>query len=169
VITVGYQPVLDPGLNAFACSNTPIGLILNVAGGSVIPTYYNIISKTVAPGLIDVGNAIVPNGTAPAAYLSTDKFTNTTGVDKTVTYRVQPILAPTCIGAAVDVVITIRPQPVIFPAQTKTVCSSVTIGKEIILAPPNVPAGSLFNWPVPVISDASVQGTAGVNVVADPT
>jgi PKD repeat protein len=169
VITVGSQPVLDPGLNAFACSNTPIGLILNVAGGSVIPTYYNIISKTVAPGLIDVGNAIVPNGTAPAAYLSTDKFTNTTGVDKTVTYRVQPILAPTCIGAAVDVVITIRPQPVIFPAQTKTVCSSVTIGKEIILAPPNVPAGSLFNWPVPVISDASVQGTAGVNVVADPT
>jgi PKD repeat protein len=168
VITVGSQPVLDPGLNAFACSNTPIGLILNVAGGSVIPTYYNIISKTVAPGLIDVGNAIVPNGTAPAAYLSTDKFTNTTGVDKTVTYRVQPILVPTCIGAAVDVVITIRPQPVIFPAQTKIVCSSVAIGKEIILAPPNVPAGSLFNWPVPVISDASVQGTAGVNVVADP-
>src|SRR5664280_462002 len=36
VITVGSQPVLDPGLNAFACSNTPIGLILNVAGGSVI-------------------------------------------------------------------------------------------------------------------------------------
>ena len=34
--------------------------------------------------------------------------------------------------------------------------------------PANVPAGSLFNWPAPVISDASVQGTAGVNVVADP-
>jgi PKD repeat protein len=168
VITVGSQPVLDPGLNAFACSNTSIGLILNVAGGSVIPTYYNIISKTVAPGLTDVGNAIVPNGTAPANYLAGDKFTNTTGVNKTVTYRVQPILAPTCIGAAVDVVITIRPQPVIFPAQTKTVCSGVAIGKEILLAPPNVPAGSLFNWPVPVISDASVQGTAGVNVAADP-
>ncbi|MGA2405706.1 MAG: PKD domain-containing protein [Bacteroidales bacterium] len=168
VITVGSEPVLDPGLNAFACSNTPIGLILNVAGGSVIPTYYNIISKTVAPGLTDVGNALVPNGTAPANYLSGDKFTNTTGVDKTVTYRVQPILAPTCIGAAVDVVITIRPQPVIFPAQTKSVCSQAAIGKEILLSPPNTPAGSIFNWPIPVISDASVQGTSGVNVAADP-
>ena len=168
VITVGSQPVLDPGLNAFVCSSTPIGLILNVAAGSVTPTYYNIISKTVDAGLTDVGNAIVPDGTAPANYLSTDKFTNTTGVNKNVTYRVQPILAPTCIGAAVDVVITIRPEPVIFPAQTKTVCSRVAIGKEILLAPPNTPAGTLFSWPVPVISDASVQGSAGVNVVADP-
>jgi PKD repeat protein len=168
VITVGSQPVLDPGLNAFACSNTPIGLILKVAAGSVTPTYYNIISKMVDAGLTDVGNAVIPNGTAPDNYLAGDKFTNTTGVNKNVTYRVQPILAPSCIGAAVDVVITIRPQPVIFPAQTKTICSRVPIGKEILLAPPNTPAGTLFNWPVPVISDASVQGTAGVNVVADP-
>ena len=93
---------------------------------------------------------------------------NTTGVNKTVTYRVQPILAPDCIGDAVDVVITIRPQPLIFPAQTKTVCSSVAVGKEILLAPPNTPAGTLFNWPVPAMSDLSVQGTAGTNVVADP-
>ena len=117
VITVGSEPVLDPGLNAFACSNTPIGLILKEAVGSVTPTYYNIISKTVEGGLTDVGNAVIPNGTAPANYLSTDRYTNTSGVNKTVVYRVQPILAPNCIGAAVDVTITIRPQPVIFPAQ----------------------------------------------------
>ena len=35
------QPVLDPGLNAFACNNEPIGLIFKVAPGSVTPTYYN--------------------------------------------------------------------------------------------------------------------------------
>ena len=45
----------------------------------------------------------------------------------------------------------------------------MAIGKEILLSHPNIPAGSLFNWPVPVMSDASVQGTAGVNVVADPS
>jgi PKD repeat protein len=168
LVSVGSEPVLDPGLNAFACSNVPIGLILKESLGSVAPTHYNIISKTVDAGLTDVGNAVVPNGTAPAAYLSTDRYLNTSGVNKTVTYRVQPILVPNCIGAAVNVVITIRPQPVIFPAQTKTVCSRVIIGKEILLAPPNTPAGTLFNWPVPTISDASVQGTAGVNVVADP-
>jgi hypothetical protein len=168
VVTVGSQPVLDPGLNAFACSNSPIGLVLKEAPGSVVPTYYYIFSKNVSLGLTEVGNAAVPDLTAPANYLAADKYINTTGFDKTVTYRVQPILAPTCIGAFVDIVITIHPQPVIFPAQSKTVCSRVAIGKEILLAPPNVPAGSLFNWAVPAISDGSIQGTAGVNVVADP-
>ena len=168
VINVGSEPVLDPGLNSFACSNTAIGLILKEAFGSVVPGYYNIISKTVAPGLTDAGNAMIPNATAPANYLSTDKFTNTTGVDKTVTYSVQPIFPPNCIGAAVDVVITIRPQPVILPAQAKTVCSDVAIGKEIVLVPANTPAGTLFSWPLPVMSDASVQGTTGTNVAADP-
>ncbi len=132
------------------------------------PTYYNVISKTVAGGLTDVGNALIPNGTAPANYLSADRYTNTTGVNLTVTYRVQPILAPNCIGDAVDVVITIRPQPVILPAQTKIVCSGVAIGKEIVLVPANTPAGTLFNWPLPSLTDASVQGTAGTNVAADP-
>ncbi|MBK8884445.1 MAG: hypothetical protein IPN67_19430 [Bacteroidales bacterium] len=168
IVTVGSEPVLDPALDAFACSNSPIGLILKEAAGSVIPTYYNIISKSVSAGLTDAGNAALPNATAPANYLSTDHYTNTTGVNRTVTYRVQPILAPNCIGAAVDVVITIRPQPVIMPAQIKTVCSGVAIGKEIVLVPANTPAGTLFNWPVPVISDASSQGTAGANVAADP-
>jgi gliding motility-associated-like protein len=168
VVSVGSEPVLDPGLNSFACSNSAIGLILREAAGSVVPTYFNIISKTVAAGLTDAGNAVIPNATAPANYLSTDRFTNTTGVDKTVTYRVQPILAPNCIGAAVDVVITIRPQPVIFPAQTKTVCSGTAIGKEILLVPANTPTGTLFNWPAPVLSDASSQGTARSNVPADP-
>ena len=62
----------------------------------------------------------------------------------------------------------VNPRPVIFPAQSKTVCSRVPIGKEILLAPPNTPAGTLFSWPIPSISDLSVQGTAGVNVPADP-
>ena len=68
----------------------------------------------------------------------------------------------------VDVIITIRPQPVILPAQTWTRCSGVAIGAEILLLPANTPAGTIFNWPLPVISDATVQGTAGVNVAADP-
>ncbi len=95
-------------------------------------------------------------------------FANLTGVNKNVTYRVQPVLAPNCFGAPVDVIITIRPQPVIVPGQTKIVCSGVPIGKEIFLIPANTPAGTLFNWGLPAMSDASVQGTAGVNVAADP-
>ncbi len=169
VITVGSEPVLDPGLDAFACSNTPIGLILKEAVGSVVPTYYNILGKTVDFGLSESGNAAVPNVIqAPAGYLSNDVYINTLGLDKTVTYKVQPVLGPDCFGDPVDVVITIHPQPVILPAQIKTVCSGVAIGKEIVLVPGNTPAGTLFNWPLPSISDFSVQGTAGTDVAADP-
>ncbi len=168
VISVGSQPVLDPGLNRFACSNEAIGLVLKEAAGSVLPTHYNILAKTVAFGMTESGNAAIPNiAPAPAGYLTNDKYVNTTGVNKTVTYSVQPVFAPDCFGTPVDVVVTIRPQPLIFPAQTKTVCSGVAIGKEILLSPANTPANSLFNWPVPVISDGSIQGTEGVNVDAD--
>ncbi|HVN59277.1 MAG TPA: PKD domain-containing protein [Bacteroidales bacterium] len=169
VVSVGAQPVLDPGLNSTVCSNTATGLLLKVATGSVSASYYNISSVTLDAGLsANAGNAVIPNATAPANYLSNDKFTNTTGVNKNVTYHIQPILAPNCYGTATDVVITIRPQPVIMPAQTKTVCSSVAVNKEILLVPANTPAGTLFNWSAPTMSDASVQGTAGVNVAADP-
>ena len=169
VVSVGSEPVLDPGLNRTVCSNAATGLILKEAAGSVIPTHYNIISEIIAPGLVaDASNAIVPNAISSANYLSADKFTNLTGVDKTVTYRVQPVLAPNCFGAPVDVIITVRPQPVVVPGQIKTVCSGAAIGKQIFLLPANTPAGTLFNWNAPLMSDASVQGTAGVNVAADP-
>ena len=169
VVSVGSEPVLDPGLNNTVCSNAATGLILKEAAGSVIPSHYNIISINVEAGLSPApGNAVIPNAISPANYLSADQFANLTGVNKNVTYRVQPVLAPNCFGSPVDVVITIRPQPVVVPGQSKIVCSGVPIGKEIFLIPANTPAGTLFNWGLPVMSDASVQGTAGVNVAADP-
>lgn len=169
VMTIRSQPVLDPGLNTTVCSNTAIGLLLQEAAGSVSADYYNISAVTLDAGLsADAGNAAISNPTAPAAYLSNDKYINITGVDKNVTYRVQPVHAPDCFGAPVDVVITIRPQPYIVPAQTKTICSGILTGKEILLSPVNIPAGTRFNWPAPSLSDFSVQGSAGVNVAADP-
>ena len=120
VVSVRSEPILDPGLNTTVCSNTPTGLMLKEAPGSAIPTHYNIISVTLAGGLIaDASNVVVPSAISPANYLSADKFANLTGVDKTVTYRVQPVIAPDCFGSPVDVVITIRPQPVIVPITDK--------------------------------------------------
>ncbi|HQG76595.1 MAG TPA: PKD domain-containing protein [Bacteroidales bacterium] len=169
VIRVGSEPVLDPGLDDFACSNDAIGLVLREAAGSVAPSHYNIISVNMETGLSAAStNAIVPNDNAPATYLSGDIFENKTGVDKTVTYRVQPVLAPDCFGDPVDVVMTIRPQPVIVPGQTSIVCSGEPIDMEILLIPANTPAGVRFNWSAPAISDGSVQGSAGSGVEADP-
>ena len=108
-VTVGSEPVLNAGLNKFACSNEAINLLLAPAPLSVMPSHYNIISKTLSGSLTDVGNAAIPFATAAADYLLNDKFINTSAVNQTVTYRVQPVLAPDCFGDPVDVVITIRP------------------------------------------------------------
>ncbi len=87
VITVGSEPVLDPDLGDFACSNVPIGLVLKEAAGSVTPSHYNVISVNFETGLTPAGtNAFIPETTAPATFLS---------VMSTPTSRVSTRLSPT--------------------------------------------------------------------------
>ena len=72
-------------------------MLLQEDVGSVVPSHYYIISVTVDAGLTpNGGNAAVPFATAPDNYLSGDIYTNTAGVNQTVTYRVQPVLLPDC-------------------------------------------------------------------------
>ncbi len=168
VVTVGSQPVLG-NLNRFACSAVPTGLMLAVAPTSSPATTYDIASINAQAGLVAAaGNATATNGVTDIDYLANDRFTNETGVNRTVTYRVRPVFGATCIGDWVDVVVTIRPQPVIVPGQHETVCSNVAAALKILLLPANTPAGSTFSWPLPVMSDGSIQGTAGTDVPADP-
>ncbi len=168
VITIASQPVLDD-LDMSACSNTPTGLVLRVASGSSAADSYDISSISVPTGLSAAsGNASPANGIADINYLAGDRFTNETGVDQTVVYRIRPVLGTTCIGDWVDVRVTIRPQPVIVPGQKQTICSNTPASLEIKLLPLNIPAGSTFSWLAPAMSDGSVQGTAATGVAADP-
>jgi PKD repeat protein len=168
VVTVGSQPVLD-NLDMFACSSVPTGLVMAVAPTSSPATTFDIDLITVQAGLVAAaGNAVAATGIADAGYLSNDRFTNETGVSRTVTYRIRPVFGATCIGDWVNVVVTVRPQPVILPGQAQTICSNTATSHEIILVPANTPAGSTFSWPVPVMSDGSVQGTAAAGLPADP-
>lgn len=170
VIYVNPQPVLDPNLNTIVCSNSPSGLILKEAPGSVTATYFIVTNVTIEDGLSPLpGNAVINGLPSPANYLAGDRYLNITGVNKNVTYSVRPANGTTgCIGDARDVVVTIRPQPYIAPGQVKTVCSGIPVGMEILLQPANTPSGTLFSWPKPDMSDNSDQGTAGTNVPADP-
>ncbi len=168
VVTVGSQPVLG-NLDMFACSAVPTGLVMAVAPSSSPATTYDIALITVQAGLVPAaGNAVAANSIADPNYLANDRFTNETGVPRTVTYRIRPVFGATCIGDWVNVVVTVRPQPVILPGQALTVCSNTPSGLEILLVPVNTPAGSTFSWPLPVMSDGSTQGTTGTNVAADP-
>ena len=170
VMTIRSQPVLSPILDRTVCSSTSIGLNLSVAPGSVFADYYLVLSRTMDLGLsANPLNAVInPLTSVPAGYLASDKFQNLTGVPKNVTYRVRPVHAPDCFGTPVDIVITINPEPYIVPAQAKTICSGIAIGKEILLLPANIPAGTVFNWAAPTMSDGSGQGSAGSNILADP-
>jgi len=168
VVTVGSQPVLDPGLNRSVCSGLPTGLTLAVAPTSSPATSYDVLSITVQGGLVpNAGNATAAN-TVGANYLANDRFVNETGTARTVTYRVRPVFGSTCIGNWVNVVVTVRPQPVVQPNQGRTICSSTPVNMQILLVPANTPAGTTFSWPVPVMSNGSSQGTARNNVAADP-
>jgi PKD repeat protein len=169
IMTVGAEPVLDPNLDDFACSDDAISLVLAEAAGSVPPNYYNIISVTIDPALVaGAGNATVPEPNAAADYLQNDTYTNLTGINRDVVYRVQPMIAADCYGDPVDITITIRPEPIIVPGQTAIACSGESIDMEILMAPLNTPAGTTFSWPAPTMSDGSVQGTAQSGVAADP-
>ena len=95
-------------------------------------------------------------------------FTNTTGAAQTATYTITPTSGAGCDGAAETIVITVDPEPVIIAGQTKTICSGDNVNLEVLMNPLNMPPGTLFNWPLPVMSDASGQGTTGVNISADP-
>jgi PKD repeat protein len=168
VVTVGSQPVLD-NLDMSVCSAIPTGLVLAVAPASSPATTYDIDLITVQAGLVPAGgNAVAANGIADVNYLSNDRFTNETGVNRTVTYHVRPVFGATCFGDWVNVVVTVMPQPVLLPGQAQTVCSNTGVSREILLVPANTPAGSTFSWPVPVMSDGSSQGTAATALPADP-
>ncbi len=168
VVTVGSQPVLDPGLNRSICSGLPTGLTLAVAPTSSPATSYDVFSITVQGGLVPNAGNVTAANTVGASYLANDRFVNETGTDRTVTYRVRPVFGTTCIGDWVNVVVTVRPQPVIQPNQLKTVCSNTPVNMEIRLVPVNTPASSTFSWPQPAMSAGLPQGTARANIPADP-
>ena len=110
VITVGSEPVLDPGLDKYGCNNEAIALILKEATGSVVPTHYDILSVTIPSGLTANGsNAAYPASTTLSNYLANDKYTNASTGDINVTYRVRPRVGSDCIGDPVNVTVTIRP------------------------------------------------------------
>lgn len=162
VITVNPAPVITPGQTKTICSGAAVNHTI-----------------TLTPAGLPAGTLFSwpdPDGAGPAtarAFPGTtaqigDVLTNTTGADIVVTYAVTPRgpggALGTCSGAVENVVITVRPAPVIVAGQTKTICSGQPVNLEILLSPLNLPAGTVFNWPIPTVSGGPAQGTAGVNV-----
>lgn len=166
VITVRPSPVIVAGQTKTICSGQAVNKeILMSPLNLPANTVFNWPAPTMsAGGPQGVAGVNVPVGVAGTNHI-TDVLTNTTGLPITATYFVTPSApAGVCTGTMRTVVITIDPAPVIQPAQTKAICSGQAANKEILLSPVNLPAGTVFNWGMPVMSAGAPQGSPGVNV-----
>lgn len=163
-VTVNSRPVMSSSATASVCSGSAPSLVFT----SAIPSTY---SWTVVSITGSITGAIVGqsgSGNLSSTFTGAGALKNTSGAVGSVTFNVTPTAtaAPNCVGATQSVVVTVNPEPVLVSPQTKTICSGSQVNYEILTSPLNLPAGTIFNWPIPVMSDASVQGTAGVNVAA---
>ena len=129
-LTINEKPVLSSTLNATVCSDTPIGVILSVEGGSVSAQDYDITDIRVDMGLTaDPGNQ-TPGTNLPANAIASDMYTNTTTGSLTVEYDVIPNSADDCQGLEMTVVVTINPEPVGVD-DTDAICSDETVGYDL--------------------------------------
>lgn len=163
-VTVNSRPIMSSSATASVCSGSAPSLVFT----SAIPSTY---SWTVVSITGSITGAVVNqtgSGNLSSTFTGAGALKNTSGAVGSVTFNVIPTAtaAPNCVGATQSVVVTVNPEPVLVSPQTKTICSGSQANYEILTSPLNLPAGTIFNWPIPVMSDASVQGTSGVNVAA---
>ncbi len=164
VITVRPAPVINVGQTKTICSGDAVNKeILMTPLNLPVGTVFNWPIPTMSGGPVQgTAGVNVPMGVAGTNHI-TEVLTNTTGVPITATYTVTPTAAG-CSGTARTVVITVNPAPVIPAGQTKAICSGQAANKEILLSPANLPANTVFNWGLPVMSGGAPQGSPGVNV-----
>ncbi|MBX2963465.1 MAG: gliding motility-associated C-terminal domain-containing protein [Cyclobacteriaceae bacterium] len=159
VINANDRPVMTSLPTVSLCGGTAVQDALTLTASIPGSTFSWIVTSVT--GLVS-GSAVGNNGVGQI----NQTLTNFSGAVGSVTYRVVPTSPDGCAGPSQDVVVTVNPAPVIASGQTRTICSGQPVNKEIFLSPLNLPPGTVFNWAVPVMSDASVQGSAGNNVLA---
>ena len=162
IVNVNPKPAMTSSSTSAVCSGGTPGLIFT---SSVASTFsWKVTSVTGAISGTAVGNT--GSGNLGLTFTGAAALKNTSGAVGSVSFDVTPTgtAVPNCPGSVQSVVLTVNPEPVLVSAQTKTVCSNQAVNYEILLSPLNLPAGTLFNWPAPIMSAGPAQGTAGVNV-----
>jgi gliding motility-associated-like protein len=82
---------------------------------------------------------MAPNGSTTTANLSAianDVYTNTSGTNKTVTYKVVPTSSNGCLGDTFNIFVTILPEPVVSDTLYQNICSNTILNSVF---PPSFP------------------------------
>ena len=162
MVAVSPRPTMLSSNVTSVCSGNVPSLVFN---SSIPGSTFNWI---VPPGGITGAITGTSVGSSGVGNLS-QALVNASGGVGFVTYNVTPTspFAPFCQGTTQPVTVTVNPEPILVTPQVKTICSGDQVNYQILLSPLNLPTGTVFNWPAPVMSDASVQGIVGINVSAN--
>ncbi len=163
-ISIDPEPVIATNLDDNVCSGEDVGLLLNTNGASIGAASYNIVSRTVNPGLNPILQVAVPANGVTNSYLQTEAYNNTTNASLTVVYVVEATgTINGCVGDQRTITITIDPQPVISPSLSATVCSD-----NIVNLVMNTSGSSVSAINYNVLSRVVAPGLTAVTQVAIP-
>ncbi|MEP2671433.1 MAG: PKD-like domain-containing protein, partial [Cyclobacteriaceae bacterium] len=130
VITIAPEPVIATTLDKTVCSDLATNLTLNTNGTSVAALNYEIVSRTVDPGLAPINQVAVPAAGVAPTYLQSEIYQNTGAVPLDVVYVVEATgTINGCLSDQRTITITIAPEPVMDPGlDIAGVCSNLPIG-----------------------------------------
>ncbi len=167
ILAVNPQPVLDPNLDAAACSDAASGIVMAVDAGSVAAASYNVSLNSKDPALVGTPTTGM-NLTSNA--IASDMFRNTTGGPLTVVYDVIPVSADGCEGDMVQVTLTVNPEPILASNLNAMTCSDAPGGIVFDVSAASVAASSYnlvaITIPAGLIPGAS-NATIGTGMAAD--
>jgi hypothetical protein len=109
---------------------------------------------------------ITGGASASSATFISGKLSNKTNVLQSATYNVTPLaLTGSCKGSAFSLIVNVNPTPEITEMSTVT-CSGVAFN----ISPTNpqngiVPAGTIYSWEIPAVSNASLTGGVSGNSI----
>lgn len=159
IITIYPAATADAGNNQFLCTDTGAYVLAGSSVGGVATNHtWTIISEpTPLHGAINpLGGPLEPFN---------DEFLAT--IAGTYVLRLDTDPVPVCGVATDQVTITVINKPAI-AVLPDAVCTSDPVDYEVVMTSPTVPPTTVLNWPVPVMSNGSSQGTPGSNVLLGP-
>jgi gliding motility-associated-like protein len=117
------------------CSDLPIGFTFpSITSPSVFS--WNIFGTIMQPGLLPAVSNFQLGSTLNFSALANDVYTNTSGTNKTVTYKVVPTGSNGCLGDTFNIFVTILPEPVVSDTLYQDICSNTILDRVF---PPSFP------------------------------
>ncbi|MBS1487030.1 MAG: gliding motility-associated C-terminal domain-containing protein [Bacteroidetes bacterium] len=160
-VTVNPRPAMTSASNSTMCSGQVPALVFT----SNIASTYAWTVTNITGSITGVVNGQSGSGNLSSTFTA-GVLRNQSGAVGSITFNVTPTAtaAPNCAGTTQSVVLTVNPEPVLVTPQTTSICSGSAVNYTILLSPLNLPAGTVFSWPLPTMSDASTQGSAITNM-----